>query len=131
MLDGLRAFVSHIEQTGSERRVYSDFLSGMSSLPIVLEGEQGGLAHWQELWHNAQAYGGGLLRGNCVSEVGDALVNSSEPVPTRSIRDKKGIYRSTSVIRQLNDKPPCIDFGLLAWHSVVTECREYGRPCKD
>jgi cytochrome P450 len=50
MLDGLRAFVSHIEQAGSERRIYSNFLSGMSSLPVVLGGDRGGQARWQELW---------------------------------------------------------------------------------
>jgi cytochrome P450 len=49
MLDGLRTFVSLIEQAGPERRIYSNFLSGLSSLPVVLAGEQGGLARWQEL----------------------------------------------------------------------------------
>ena len=50
MLDGLRTFLSHIEQSGSERWVYSNLLSGMSSLPVVLAGDQVGLASWQELW---------------------------------------------------------------------------------
>jgi cytochrome P450 len=38
MLDGLRTIVSDIEQTGSGRQIYSNFLSGMSSLPVILKG---------------------------------------------------------------------------------------------
>lgn len=36
MLDALRDRVAHIEQTGDERRIYSNFLTGMSSLPVSL-----------------------------------------------------------------------------------------------
>lgn len=39
MLEGLRTFVRRIEQTGPERWIYSNFLSGMSSLPVVLEAD--------------------------------------------------------------------------------------------
>ncbi|MFD8813369.1 cytochrome P450 [Streptomyces sp. NPDC059627] len=39
MLDALRTFVSGIRQTGPERWIYSNFLTGMSSLPVVLERE--------------------------------------------------------------------------------------------
>lgn len=35
MLDGLRTHVRTIEQTGPERWIYSNFLAGMSSLPIA------------------------------------------------------------------------------------------------
>ncbi len=49
MLDGLRTFVSHIEQTGSGRKIFSNLLSGMSSLPVMLEGDQAGSACWQDL----------------------------------------------------------------------------------
>jgi cytochrome P450 len=38
MLDGLRTLVDSMEQSGSERRIYSNFLSGMSSLPVVMKG---------------------------------------------------------------------------------------------
>lgn len=48
MLDGLRTFVSRIEQTGPEQRIYSNFLSGLSNLPVIMEGEPNGLANWQE-----------------------------------------------------------------------------------
>lgn len=36
MLDVLRTRVARIEQTGKEGRIYSNFLSGMSSLPVAL-----------------------------------------------------------------------------------------------
>ena len=48
MLDGLRTFVRSIQQTGPERRIYSNFLSGMSSLPVAIEGESDSLSHWKE-----------------------------------------------------------------------------------
>jgi cytochrome P450 len=48
MLDGLRTFVRRIEQAGPERWIYSNFLSGMSSLPIALDGDPGGSAKWSE-----------------------------------------------------------------------------------
>ena len=48
MLDGLRTFVDSIEPVGSERRIYSNFLSGISSLPVVLEGASAGPSHWLE-----------------------------------------------------------------------------------
>lgn len=48
MLDGLRTFVRNIQQAGPERWIYSNFLSGMSSLPVTLEGESAGLSLWQE-----------------------------------------------------------------------------------
>ena len=48
MLDGLRTFASRIEQMGTELRIYSNFLSGISSLPVIMEGETNGLASWQE-----------------------------------------------------------------------------------
>jgi cytochrome P450 len=48
MLDGLRTFISRIEQTGPELRIYSNFLSGISSLPVILEREPRGSASWDE-----------------------------------------------------------------------------------
>jgi cytochrome P450 len=36
MLDALRAFVAAVECTGPTRRIYSNFLTGMSSLPVRL-----------------------------------------------------------------------------------------------
>jgi cytochrome P450 len=48
MLDGLRTFVSRIEQTGTELRIYSNFLAGISSLPVIMEGEPNGMASWPE-----------------------------------------------------------------------------------
>jgi cytochrome P450 len=48
MLDGLRTFVQDIEQTGPGRRIYSNFLSGMSSLPVILKGDPVGSSTWQE-----------------------------------------------------------------------------------
>jgi cytochrome P450 len=48
MLDALRTFVSRIEQTGPELRIYSNFLTGISSLPVMMEAEANGLASWQE-----------------------------------------------------------------------------------
>jgi cytochrome P450 len=47
MLHGLRTLVSSIGQAGSEQRIYSNFLSGMSSLPVIMEGDPDGAAHWQ------------------------------------------------------------------------------------
>ncbi|MFC0039484.1 cytochrome P450 [Actinomadura rayongensis] len=37
MLDGLRTFVAGMEPAGTERRLYSSFLSGISSLPVRLK----------------------------------------------------------------------------------------------
>jgi cytochrome P450 len=37
MLDALRSFVGAVRQTGPERWIYSNFLTGLSSLPVVLE----------------------------------------------------------------------------------------------
>jgi cytochrome P450 len=48
MLDALRTFVRRIEQTGTELRIYSNFLQGINSLPVLMEGEPNGLASWQE-----------------------------------------------------------------------------------
>jgi cytochrome P450 len=48
MLDAMRTFVTRIEQTGPEQRIFSNFLSGMSSLPISLEGDLSGTAGRQE-----------------------------------------------------------------------------------
>lgn len=36
MLDGLRTLVGSIEEAGPPQRIYSNFLSGMSSLPVIL-----------------------------------------------------------------------------------------------
>ncbi len=36
MLEGLRTLVGSIEEAGPPRRIYSNFLSGMSSLPVIL-----------------------------------------------------------------------------------------------
>ncbi|MFC5754122.1 cytochrome P450 [Actinomadura rugatobispora] len=48
MLDGLRTFVDDIEQTGPGRHIYSNFLSGMSSLPVTLKAAPARGADWQE-----------------------------------------------------------------------------------
>jgi cytochrome P450 len=48
MLDGLRTFVQDIEQTGPGREIYSNFLTGMSSLPVTLKGDPSGPSKWQE-----------------------------------------------------------------------------------
>lgn len=52
MLDGLRAFVRKIEQVGPERWIYSNFLCGMSSLPVALEPEPLGVSRWPETKHS-------------------------------------------------------------------------------
>jgi cytochrome P450 len=46
MLDGLRTFVGGIERTGPGRSIYSNFLTGMSSLPVILKEDPAGAAHW-------------------------------------------------------------------------------------
>jgi cytochrome P450 len=46
MLDGLRKFVGTIEQRGPERWIYSNFLSGMSSLPVAFSADPSGLREW-------------------------------------------------------------------------------------
>jgi cytochrome P450 len=38
MLDSLRALVGRLEPAGHEQRIYSNFLSGLSGLPVTLEG---------------------------------------------------------------------------------------------
>ncbi|MFJ2773993.1 cytochrome P450 [Streptomyces sp. NPDC087300] len=48
MLDGLRTFVAEVEQTGDERHIYSNFLSGMSSLPVALTPNRGPAPDWAE-----------------------------------------------------------------------------------
>ncbi|MDN3356466.1 cytochrome P450 [Actinomadura sp. DC4] len=48
MLDGLRTFVQDIEQAGPGRRIFSNFLSGMSSLPVRLKGDPAGPSNWKE-----------------------------------------------------------------------------------
>jgi cytochrome P450 len=48
MLDGLRAFVGGIRQAGPERWIYSNFLTGMSSLPVVLERDPAPAVGWEE-----------------------------------------------------------------------------------
>jgi cytochrome P450 len=48
MLDGLRTFVGKIEQTENEQFIYSNFLSGMSSLPVSLERAEDVSPHWEE-----------------------------------------------------------------------------------
>ncbi|ORT57435.1 cytochrome P450 [Streptomyces sp. CB03238] len=48
MLDGLRTFVGSIEQTGDEKRIYSNFLSGISSLPITVTPRPDASRQWQD-----------------------------------------------------------------------------------
>lgn len=48
MLDALRTLVTEISQTGPERYVYSNFLSGMTSLPVSLGGDPGRARSWAE-----------------------------------------------------------------------------------
>jgi cytochrome P450 len=48
MLEGLREFVGEIEQTGPGRRIYSNFLSGMSSLPVALRPDPQALSGWPD-----------------------------------------------------------------------------------
>jgi cytochrome P450 len=48
MLDGLRTFVSDIEPAGEARHIYSNFLSGISSLPVILKGDAKGYREWDE-----------------------------------------------------------------------------------
>jgi cytochrome P450 len=43
MLDGLRSLVGKIEQAAPERWIYSNFLNGMSSLPVALERDPRGV----------------------------------------------------------------------------------------
>jgi cytochrome P450 len=47
MLDALRAFVADVRQTGPERYIYSNFLQGMSSLPVHLKAEPKA-ADWED-----------------------------------------------------------------------------------
>jgi cytochrome P450 len=48
VLDALRTFVRNIQQAGPEKRIYSNFLSGMSSLPVILRWESSGARQWQD-----------------------------------------------------------------------------------
>jgi cytochrome P450 len=48
MLDGLRTFVRDLEQTGPAARLYSNFLSGTSSLPVRLTADPTGSSRWRE-----------------------------------------------------------------------------------
>lgn len=48
MLDALRAFVADIQQAGPERWIYSNFLTGMSSLPVVLERDPAPAVGWED-----------------------------------------------------------------------------------
>jgi cytochrome P450 len=48
MLDGLRAFVRSIQQAGPERWIYSNFLSGMSSLPVIMERDPASAVSWED-----------------------------------------------------------------------------------
>lgn len=48
MLDGLRAFVRSIQQAGPERWIYSNFLSGMSSLPVIMERDPASVVSWED-----------------------------------------------------------------------------------
>lgn len=48
MLDALRTFVTRMDQKGPEQHIYSNFLSGMSSLPISLDSDLSGLSSWEE-----------------------------------------------------------------------------------
>jgi cytochrome P450 len=46
MLDGLRTFVGGIEQAGQERWIYSNFLAGLSSLPVTMDSARSPAADW-------------------------------------------------------------------------------------
>jgi cytochrome P450 len=48
MLDALRTFVTKVEQAGPERHLYSNFLSGMTSLPITIQGDLAAVRRWEE-----------------------------------------------------------------------------------
>jgi cytochrome P450 len=48
MLEALRTFVTRMHQEGPERYIYSNFLSGMRSLPVSLEGDLCKASHWNE-----------------------------------------------------------------------------------
>lgn len=48
VLDALRTFVTDMGQAGQERHLYSNFLSGMSSLPIYLTGDLSKGADWED-----------------------------------------------------------------------------------
>lgn len=48
VLDALRTFVSEIDRAGPERHIYSNFLSGLSSLPVTLRADPSGSARWTE-----------------------------------------------------------------------------------
>lgn len=48
MLDALRTFVVGMEQKGSERHIYSNFLQGMSSLPVYLKGDLSKVQDWED-----------------------------------------------------------------------------------
>ena len=48
MLDALRTFVVEMEQKGPERHIYSNFLQGMSSLPVYLKGDLSKVPDWED-----------------------------------------------------------------------------------
>lgn len=48
MLDCLRTFVRDIQQAGPERWIYSNFLSGMSSLPVAMERDPTPSVAWED-----------------------------------------------------------------------------------
>lgn len=55
MLDGLRTFVARIDQAGPGRRLYSNFVSGMCSLPVTLTPDVAGASRWRDLWQLVMA----------------------------------------------------------------------------
>jgi cytochrome P450 len=48
MLDALRTFVAEAGQTAPERYIYSNFLQGMSSLPVYLKGDPSKASGWED-----------------------------------------------------------------------------------
>jgi cytochrome P450 len=48
LLDALRKVALKIDQAGPERYIYSNFLSGMSSLPVAMEGNLAEASRWDE-----------------------------------------------------------------------------------
>jgi cytochrome P450 len=47
-LDALRVFADEIGQTGPESYIYSNFLQGMSSLPVYLKGDPSRVSEWKD-----------------------------------------------------------------------------------
>jgi cytochrome P450 len=48
MLDALRTFVAEMGQKAPERYIYSNFLQGMSSLPVYLKGDPSKVTDWDD-----------------------------------------------------------------------------------